>query len=56
MVKGIDEKGYKGVDYVKLIPVLIESIKEQQQQIEALKKENSEIKNKVIKLSQKDNQ
>ncbi len=34
MVKTINAQGYKGVDYVKLIPVLIESIKQQQQQIE----------------------
>jgi hypothetical protein len=38
MVKPIDSNGYKGVDYVKLIPVLVEAIKEQQKQIEALKK------------------
>lgn len=38
MVKTIDTKGYKGVDYVKLIPVLVEAIKEQQKQIEDLKK------------------
>ncbi len=38
MVKTIDnEKGYKGVDYVKLIPVLIEAIKDQQKQIDDLK-------------------
>lgn len=30
--------GYKGVDYAKLVPLLIESIKEQQKQIEELKK------------------
>jgi Ca2+-binding EF-hand superfamily protein len=38
MVKTIDAKGYKGVDYMKLIPVLVEAIKEQQKQIEDLKK------------------
>jgi Chaperone of endosialidase len=37
MVKTIDNKGYKGVDYVKLIPVLIEAIKDQQKQIDELK-------------------
>ncbi len=37
MVKTIDDKGYKGVDYVKLIPVLIEAIKDQQKQIDELK-------------------
>jgi hypothetical protein len=43
MVKTIDAKGYKGIDYVKLIPVLIEAIKEQQKQIDELK---TLIKNK----------
>jgi Chaperone of endosialidase len=38
MVKTIDTKGYKGVDYVKLIPVLIEAIKDQQKEIEELRK------------------
>ncbi len=49
MVKTIDSNGYKGVDYIKLIPVLIESIKEQQQQIEILKTENKEIKQLLSK-------
>ena len=35
--------GYKGVDYAKLVPLLVESIKEQQKQIEELKKQNEEI-------------
>ena len=30
--------GYKGVDYAKLVPLLIEGIKEQQKQIDELKK------------------
>ncbi len=34
-----DDKGYKSVDYDHFIPVLLEAIKEQQQQIEALKKQ-----------------
>ena len=38
IVKNIDQNGYKGVDYVKLIPVLIESIKEQQKQIDEQRK------------------
>jgi hypothetical protein len=33
-----EKDGYKGVDYAKLVPLLIESIKEQQKQIEELKK------------------
>jgi uncharacterized coiled-coil protein SlyX len=32
--EAVSEKdGYKGVDYARLVPLLIESIKEQQQQI-----------------------
>lgn len=34
----INEQGYKGVDYAKLVPLLIESIKAQQEQIEELKR------------------
>ncbi len=41
--------GYKGVDYAKLVPLLIESIKEQQKMIDELKKENSEIK-EILKM------
>ena len=33
-----DKDGYKYVDYVGLIPVLVESVKEQQEQIDELKK------------------
>jgi hypothetical protein len=36
--------GYKSVDYSKITPVLVEAIKEQQQQIETLKAELKEIK------------
>lgn len=32
-----DDNGYKAVDYVKLIPLLIEALKSQQKEIEALK-------------------
>jgi len=39
-----DEEGFKSVDYTKLGPVLIEAIKEQQKQIEALKKEIEVLK------------
>ena len=34
----INDDGYKGVDYAKLVPLLIEGIKEQQHQINDLKK------------------
>lgn len=33
-----NEDGYKGVDYARLVPLLLESIKEQQKQIEVLEK------------------
>ena len=43
-----NEQGYKGIAYSKLTAVLIEAIKEQQQQftakISALEKENAELK------------
>jgi hypothetical protein len=39
-----EKDGYKGVDYAKLVPLLIESIKAQQQQIEALKQEVADLK------------
>lgn len=39
--------GYKGVDYAKLVPLLIESIKEQQKQIEELRKENQEFRQQL---------
>ncbi len=41
-----DGKYAKGLDYAKLVSVLIEAIKEQQRQIEGLKKEISELKGK----------
>ena len=41
----INEKGYKGVDYAKLVPLLIEAIKEQQKQIDLLKNRLDKIKN-----------
>lgn len=43
-----EKNGYKGVDYAKLVPLLIESIKEQQKQIEAQQVEINELK-KMIK-------
>ncbi len=41
-----DPDGLKSVDYVKIIPVLIEAIKEQQKQIELLKGEVELLKTK----------
>jgi len=39
------DNGYKAVKYEKIVPLLIESIKEQQKQIDELKKEVEELKN-----------
>jgi len=39
------DSGYKAVKYEKMIPLLIEGIKEQQEQIDELKKEVEELKN-----------
>lgn len=39
-----DSRGYKSVDYGRLTPVLVEALKEQQAQIEALKNSNAELK------------
>jgi hypothetical protein len=41
-----DDKGYKAVDYVKLIPLLIESMKEQQKQIDEQRKMIQQLLNK----------
>lgn len=40
-----DENGYKTVDYVKLIPILTEAIKQQQLMITDLQKEITELRN-----------
>lgn len=42
----IDEDGTKSVDYGKIVAILVESIKEQQSQIESLQKEIEELKEK----------
>lgn len=39
-----DDRGYKFVNYTKFTPLFIEAIKEQQDQIDRLKQENSELK------------
>ena len=42
--------GYKGVDYAKLVPLLIESIKEEHRQSEKLRQEVNELKQLVQQL------
>jgi len=42
-----DEEGYKSIAYSKLAPLLIEAMKEQQEQIEMLKAEIADLKEKV---------
>ena len=44
------EDGYKAVNYDGLIPVLIEGIKEQQQQISQLENENNQIRREMDEL------
>lgn len=41
------EDGYKSVSYQNLVPLLIEAMKEQQKQIEELKKELNELKSQT---------
>ena len=62
-VVATDKKGFKSVDYSKLVPVLIEAVKEQQAEIdelksvkaenEAMKKELDELKRLVQNLMEK---
>jgi len=46
VVSGDEQKENLGMNYAELVPVLINAIKEQQQQIDALKKELSDLKKK----------
>lgn len=43
-----DTDGYKGIDYAKLTPVLVEAIKEQQHMIEALQSTNKELRSEIM--------
>ncbi len=43
----------KSVNYIGLIPVFIEAIKEQQKMIEELKKQNEEMQKKIEALEKK---
>lgn len=42
--------GFKGVEYTKFTPIIVEAIKEQQKQIEELKAENEVLKQKLNEL------
>lgn len=46
-----DDNGYKSVDYGRLTPVLVEAMKEQQQQINTLQEQIDELKKIVKKLN-----
>lgn len=45
-----DKEGFKTVEYTGLAPILIEAMKEQQQQIETLKNDKAELKKEVDEL------
>lgn len=47
-----DDVGYKSVDYSRLTPVLVEAIKEQQRQIDALLKHDTEQQQQIEKQQQ----
>ena len=49
----IDTAGHKGVDYNKLVPLLIEGMKEQQQQITSQQKQIDDLKKLVEQLAKK---
>ncbi|MEX0981449.1 MAG: tail fiber domain-containing protein [Bacteroidales bacterium] len=54
-----NDKGYRMVDYSKLTPVLLQAIKEQQQQIDALQEREqkiSELEDRIAQLEQLMNQ
>jgi hypothetical protein len=55
MIKPINADGYKGVDYVKLIPVLLEGIKEINSEKNTLKEENKMVKERLKILEEKMN-
>jgi peptidoglycan hydrolase CwlO-like protein len=44
------EDGYKSVNYSQITPLLIEAVKEQQQQIETLKNDKAELQSQIDEL------
>ena len=46
-----DEKGYRSVAYSNLVPVLVEAVKAQQKQIDALKADNAELKKQNAEIA-----
>jgi hypothetical protein len=53
VVIGNESKEMLGMNYAELIPVLINAIKEEQQQINELKKEVSDLKRQMLTLQKK---
>ena len=45
-----DENGMKAVDYARLVPLLINAVKEQQAEIESLKSDNAALKRDIEEL------
>ncbi|MCB2195353.1 MAG: tail fiber domain-containing protein [Bacteroidetes bacterium] len=44
--------GFKGLEYAKFTPIIVEAIKEQQNQIKELKKENEDLQNRLERLEE----
>ena len=42
--------GFKSVDYARFSAILIEAVKEQQNMIEELKRENSDMKSRLLRM------
>ncbi len=51
-----DSQGYLSVAYTAAVPVLVEAVKEQQQQVKELRAENAELKARLDRLEQAMNQ
>jgi len=47
-----DDKGFKAVSYEKLSALLLQGMKEQQQQIDTQKKENDELRTELNSLKE----